>query len=515
MRLRGGLVLIASVGVGVGFSLLASRGGPGVSPDSVVYLQGARALRSGVGYVVERGGSPIPIVHFPPVYSATLAAVGAVGKDSLSRALRLNIALEVALLLIVWWGLTRGVGAGFAATAIGLGFVATSPEVTDVGAWVLSEPLFFCLSTGALFLLANHLRRPRRALLVAASVLVAAAVLTRYAGVALLGAVPLSLLLWRRRSFRERAIDVTIHASIVALPILAWGAHVLGSRGASAGSGERSISLHPPTLDDWQAGAATLSHWIFPYAVPAVLGVLLVLTVTGFALAVTLRRLGANRTTSLEEGPSRQGQQPHALVFLVAAFGYLATVVFARSVVDAMVPFNGRMMAPAFIYFVVGTVAALSGAQVVDIRFKRVGAAIAILLIASQARHAYYNARDVDHLGYTGERYERMAPELEDVQATVAYSNATSFLRFHFGSPVRPLPYRYDPYSRSIDPDFESKVRGLCDRLARTQGTVLYLSAARHRSAWVPTLDELRRVGNLEVKAREEGWTLLVPGPCA
>ena len=116
--------------------------------------------------------------------------------------------------------------------------------------------------------------------------------------------------------------------------------------------------------------------------------------------------------------------------------------------------------------------------------------------------------------GYVGKAYELMAHQLADIQSTVAYSNGTSFLRFHFASAAGALPYRCDPYSRATDPEFESEVRALCDDLARGHATVLYLSAARHRSPWVPTLDELSRLGRLDIEARGEGWILLGPGTC-
>ena len=56
------------------------------------------------------------------------------------------------------------------------------------------------------------------------------------------------------------------------------------------------------------------------------------------------------------------------------------------------------MMSAAFIYILVGIAAALGASQFLGIRFKRVAIVVATLLMVSQARHAYYDAVEVDHL---------------------------------------------------------------------------------------------------------------------
>jgi len=510
MKLRHTLAPIASVGVAVGLLLLASRGGPGVSSDTVVYLEGARALARGAGYVAATTVGWLPLTHYPPLYSVVLAAVGTVSKDHLYAALYLNIALRAALLAIVWYGLRRIARVGPVSTGIALGFLAVSADLTDVHAMVWSEPLFFVLSVGALFFLAGHLSNRRRLLLAAASLLLAAAALTRYAGLGLLGAAPLLLLVRRERTWRDRLVDLGLYICVAAPPVLAWwlrDARVAFAFEDWIGESRRTLAFHLPSLQDWGAGASTVSLWLFPYSVPSVVGALVVLAGAGLLLALVVRRARVGEASR----PSPDGLAC-ARVLLVAAFSYLAFVVLARSVADAVIPFDGRMLSPAFVYLVIGVAAAFGSGELFGFRVKQVGAVVAALLIALLLRHGYYAAQQGKaSLDYAGKTYARMAQEAAASQRTVAYSNDPFFLRFYFASPVAALPFRSNPFSDAANPRFKGEVGALCHDLSATGHTVFYAGAGQSRN---PTLRELIVLGRLQILRRGTGWFLLGPGAC-
>jgi RNA 3'-terminal phosphate cyclase len=58
-------------GIEAGALLLATRAGPGLSPDSVTYVSAARNLTDGHGYSGFTGSA---LTVFPPAYPALLAA---------------------------------------------------------------------------------------------------------------------------------------------------------------------------------------------------------------------------------------------------------------------------------------------------------------------------------------------------------------------------------------------------------------------------------------------------------
>ena len=71
-----------------------SRWGLGTSPDSIVYIAGARSLADGTGFsLISSGGNPVPIAQYPPAFSGALAILSAIGVDPLDGAAILNAAV--------------------------------------------------------------------------------------------------------------------------------------------------------------------------------------------------------------------------------------------------------------------------------------------------------------------------------------------------------------------------------------------------------------------------------------
>lgn len=93
----GALALLAAAAC-----LYATHRGPGLFADSKYYLEGARALLAGRGYSVPSAtGEPVPITHWPPLYSLALAAAGGLsGLDPERVARWLNAALLGATVLL-------------------------------------------------------------------------------------------------------------------------------------------------------------------------------------------------------------------------------------------------------------------------------------------------------------------------------------------------------------------------------------------------------------------------------
>lgn len=123
-------------------SLLATRHGVGVSPDSVTYIDAARNLVAGNGLqALSWHGSSVPLAHYPPLYPAALAAEGALGLDIPAAARWLNAALFAASLLLVariGQRLTRSV----LFALLGCVLALSSTAMLRVQAMAWSESLF-------------------------------------------------------------------------------------------------------------------------------------------------------------------------------------------------------------------------------------------------------------------------------------------------------------------------------------------------------------------------------------
>lgn len=99
------VVFVALAVLAMGLLLAGIRAAVGLTPDSVAYVAAARSLANGHGLTLPGGG---PMIHFPPLYPALLAAAGLVaGVDPLVAATWLNVALFGANVLLIGGVLAR------------------------------------------------------------------------------------------------------------------------------------------------------------------------------------------------------------------------------------------------------------------------------------------------------------------------------------------------------------------------------------------------------------------------
>jgi hypothetical protein len=186
--------------------------GFGLYHDDGVYLSTARSLIAGHGYAIESLPTPIPQTKYPPALPALLALFSLVSSNL--QWLKL-IPLGCAA---AWLWMTRKLllkmGASNTASLVIAGLTAAAPVVVFLATNLLSEMLFSLLVSAALLFLLEE--RP-----VAGGLCAGLAFLTRTAGISLIGACVLILLM--RKRLRGAAI-LTATSVLVASPWLAWQA---------------------------------------------------------------------------------------------------------------------------------------------------------------------------------------------------------------------------------------------------------------------------------------------------
>ncbi len=249
--------------IGIVIDLFLTRSGPGVSGDAVHYMEGARNLALGNGYMRLRGaGGLIPITHFPPVFSLAMAGLSALGLAPLDGGRLLNaVVFGLSLLLSGWliWRASRSLWA----SVLGSWLILVSISVTRIHAWVMAEPLYILLTLLAVYCLCLYLSagsQPRGWLLLA-GLLSGAATLTRYAGFALIGALLLAAGVWSPGSWRKRFQAALLTGAASLLPVILW---LLRNQFAAGSAANRRLAFHPFSFDLVLAIRDELAFWIMP-----------------------------------------------------------------------------------------------------------------------------------------------------------------------------------------------------------------------------------------------------------
>jgi hypothetical protein len=242
--------------------LATSRYGAAVSPDSTIYLTAASHLARGAGLAPFDG---VPLVRWAPLFPALLAPAAALGLDPAAAARWLN-ALCFGLfvgLAGVW--LARHVRDRRMA-AVALAATALSSSLLQCAVYVWSEPLFLVLSLLCLLDLERSARGGSRALLARAAAWAAVAILTRYAGLALLGPGLWISATRRGRTVRDRVTDGVVFGGIALLPLVGWMERNRLVSGTLLG-GAATSSYSP--LQAGYLALEVLSHWLVPPVGPS------------------------------------------------------------------------------------------------------------------------------------------------------------------------------------------------------------------------------------------------------
>jgi hypothetical protein len=201
-------------------TLVATRHGPQLSPDSVTYLSVAHNTLVGRGFVDLTGTAN---TTFAPGFPAVLAFGQLVGLDAATAARALNAASFGAIVVLAWILLSRHIASrtvALAATAI----VVVSPALLDVSSHTWSEPMFCVVALGFILVFEDALRcsepTRQRLLLAAAGVLAGVGFMIRYAGATLI-LVGIVMLLVTRGSARVRIRRIAVFSALaLPLPIL-------------------------------------------------------------------------------------------------------------------------------------------------------------------------------------------------------------------------------------------------------------------------------------------------------
>ena len=182
----------------------------GLYHDDAVYLVTAKAIAGGHGYAIDSLPQPVPQTQYPPLFTGILALFTLVSLQPQWLKL-LPLACSAGWLLLTRKLLLK-MGASRNGALLLVGLTAASPTIVFLSTNLMAETLFALLMTAALFTLLDE-----RALM--AGLFAGLATLTRTAGVPLIAACILTLVV--RRRFRSAVIFAAV-AMVMVAPWFGW-----------------------------------------------------------------------------------------------------------------------------------------------------------------------------------------------------------------------------------------------------------------------------------------------------
>jgi hypothetical protein len=424
------LVVVAAVVAALGTLVATSRYGIGLTPDSVVYLDGARRLAGGDGYV-DAGFNAI--TSFPPGYSAALSLADRLGLEAQEAARWLGVVTFPCTVLLAYVLVRRHVESRDIRAGATI-LIGASAVLLEVQTKALSEHLFLIVVLGFLLVLEELQVRPAHLGLLAGAVALSwAAFYLRYAGIALLptGAIVLVAATWstdRRRGILRAAVFCAAGLAVPALLMLRnadRGAGPLGPRAESSASPAENV----------RRVANEVSQWLATDSTPAVIRAVAVVAV----VALVAGCIVAARRGHIDLSSTWRSVVP-LLTFVTV---YVVYLVASASVV-AFAAIHTRFMVPVFVPIVV------LGAWLLDRTLPHVDRAalrtaiVVIALVWVAGNVVWFAGRaarmaDEGAGGYATERWHE-SRLIEDVKrldfAVPTYSNDSAAIRMFAGEEV-------------------------------------------------------------------------------
>jgi Dolichyl-phosphate-mannose-protein mannosyltransferase len=496
------LSLGSCAALGGGLLLQSARWGIGLSPDSVVYVGGARSLLAGAGFSLP-GESALfsSITHYPPLYSSLLAVIGFLGPDPLDGAMWLNVVIFGTNIFFSGFLLFSALRSLRIAIIVSF-LTLTAFPIVQVHTMAWSESSFILFELLSILLLLRYLQDPLKQTLVVAAAVAGLSLLCRYAGLALVATGILSILFLGGREQRDKVSDTLVFAGVGLLPIAVWVARNWYLGGSLV---NRTIAFHPIGLEQMLDVPTVLAGWFSWYWVFGFdAGTLVVL---GLMVAAFLLSYGCLSKTELIDG-RRAEAIVNVMGFVVII--YLGMLVLSLAFLDAQIPLDSRTLSPIYIPALICLIA-LSIRFIFVLEFHyTVRLLIPIYVSLSLAAQLQVSVNWLQFnyqtgIGYAGREWresQTLNRLKQEHSSKPLFSNAPDVLYTLLNKPAVMVPRKTHTDSNLPNQDYASQISELARKLRQDDGLLIYFYSVSWRW-YLPTAEELERALGLQALARE------------
>ena len=448
----------------------STRWGIGLNQDSLFYIGGAESILRGQGFSYLQLGEIRTITKWPPLYSLLLAPFGMITTSVSDGARWLNALLFAVNIILVGRMVMVKTARLWPAMLASLLMLMSSDMITYHAAAV-SEPLYILFGLIALYFLDKYIQRDSIYHLITASLLVSAASLTRYIGVSLIAALCISLLIFSKRTLRQRLIDCALAGLVSSLPLLLWlvrNWQLSRSETPLASGAELArveFQTHLIQGRHLKPALAVISSWLLPAPLPTSLQVVGLVVVLLVILLIVIR--------------SDRGRNTFIYLNVTYAVVYCSSLVFFISFASRDIYFDSRYLLPVFVSTVLVITICLGQMPWQSKPVVRIAITVlCVLLSLSYIQRAVALVRQAhqDGFGFASPVFTRstIVNSIKYFPTDVRiYSNLPISVIFLTRRQVNALPYKIDPNSEEPNTDYLEKLKEI-ETTSKDQRTLIF-----------------------------------------
>lgn len=457
------ILITALFAIGCGFTTsLMLHYGVGLSSDSLSYFR-----------FPESGSWDALPVHHGILYAMVLRlAVYSTGWPLMQAAAWVNIICATATAAITFWFFTQNRPYRPVFGAITAFLICFSLPFLSCHTSAMSEPLFTLLFSAGLYTLIHYCKKGTLQSGICSALLMAAACLTRYAGLAFVGAACLSILFFSKRKHTQRWISALSYGALATLPLAGI---LLANKHYAGTSTNRDMVFHWIPSDSVMEWLGTLASWFAPERI------FIQFPVSGVVCAIALVALvvAAWRHATAKSAPE-------AGILTLFAAGYSAFILLSITLFDVSIMLSQRMLEPLiFCLFPLLTIfaahrQATSIMRWAGILFFAYWVCFTTYRAVNFVNKTYHNGTGFSSRAWTESPFIQLIETLQSDY--IIYSNAGDALHLRGFSRIRFIPPRQKSTSLQAVPSFHKAYDALKNDLQENGAFLAYI----HLRYWPP-----------------------------
>ena len=472
--------------------------GAGVQPDSIIYMNGASSLLAGKGF----SNNGIPVTHFPPLYSIFLVTANLFVRNFVQAARILNAILFGINAGLVALAVYLSSGRSYlTASCAGLFFLVSAPLLV-MHAWALTEPFFITLSVVCILLLRLYVKRPTLSLLIASSLTLGLAIITRYAGLAFLPAALVVVFIARGDQPRgRRSRDTLLWTLLACLPLIILLVINLFRAGSAA---DRNFVYHPVSEMHFLGNLKDIGlSFIAPVSLPvwvwpACLGLVAGYFIAQIRIVSKLRREDINWRLDDIVIPA---------LCLLFSVSYVLFLFISMTFFDASTPVDARILSPILALLIPGgfltirTIAQILKQPVLWWIFLL----LVVISISVKAPDAIRSAESVQQngLGYTSLEW-RNSDEIAFVRSLAngvkVYTNGPDVIGYLTTVQSLSLPKKRSPTTLIAIPGYTEEMGSMCQDILENRALLVYFNVIKR--SYLPSQEDIASTCKLPIRKR-------------
>jgi len=436
----------------------ATRWGNGTSPDSIQYLLTARKL-SGMEDLLDTPS------HFPPLYPLFLSLGLYFTGDEILAVRILHSLIYAANILLFAFLLRDQVRKTDYLGLLGTLLIALAPISFILHFMALSEALFFSFLLLFFIGFDAYLQKAQNRWLYTAALALGLATLTRYSGIAFIGAASLYLLLTEGPRLADRVKKgILFGVTGIALPSFWLLAKILSNNSGTP----REFSVHPIDTERILRTLSVPFAWLNPQTLTFYGAIILAI---GIVAVMTMAALHGGRTL----------EKRRVHFYLVGIFTYIVFLYTSISFFDFYTPIDNRILSPVFIMLIAGLVFSLRAQTFKHPTLQVLLAMLLVLpLIGGIPRLALtLKSAIANGSGYFSRpfRSQELLAYLQSASLPKIYTNTSETLAVYFDIKATSLPKSYFPKINKISDTYADSMKFITREITNGNAVLVYFDS--------------------------------------